>query len=126
MYKIGELSKLSKIPVKTLRFYDNEGILPPDSIDPFTGYRYYNAAKLMDCYRIVALKELGHLVCTDLSGFGQGAVRVQGGCAHLGPLLVHHPNDFVALLLWGLGGGGHCDGAGCGEAFAGNGSRCSD
>ncbi len=59
MYKIGELSKLSQIPVKTLRFYDNEGILSPDEIDEFTGYRYYSAAKLSDCYRVVALKELG-------------------------------------------------------------------
>lgn len=59
MYKIGELSKLSQIPVKTLRFYDAEGILVPDEIDEFTGYRYYGAAKLSDCYRIVALKELG-------------------------------------------------------------------
>ena len=59
MYKIGELSKLSQIPVKTLRFYDAEGILTPDVIDEFTGYRYYGAAKLSDCYRIVALKELG-------------------------------------------------------------------
>ena len=59
MYKIGELSRLSKIPVKTLRYYDNEGILTPDYIDDFTGYRYYDAAKLSDCYRIIALKELG-------------------------------------------------------------------
>lgn len=59
MYKIGELSKLSNIPVKTLRFYDSEGILPPDKIDDFTGYRYYNASKLSDCYRILTLKELG-------------------------------------------------------------------
>ena len=59
MYKIGELSKLSKIPVKTLRYYDSEGILTPDYIDDFTGYRYYDAAKLSDCYRIIALKELG-------------------------------------------------------------------
>lgn len=59
MYKIGELSRLSRIPVKTLRFYDAEGILVPDVIDEFTGYRYYGAAKLSDCYRIVALKELG-------------------------------------------------------------------
>ncbi len=59
MYKIGELSRLSQIPVKTLRFYDAEGILVPDVIDEFTGYRYYGAAKLSDCYRIVALKELG-------------------------------------------------------------------
>lgn len=59
MYKIGELSKLTKIPVKTLRFYDNEGILSPDRIDEFTGYRYYSASKISDCYRILALKELG-------------------------------------------------------------------
>lgn len=59
MYKIGELSKLSNIPVETLRYYDSEGILPPDKIDEFTGYRYYSAAKLSDCYRILTLKELG-------------------------------------------------------------------
>ncbi len=59
MYKIGELSKLCKIPVKTLRFYDAEGILTPDDIDDFTGYRYYSAKKLSDCYRILMLKELG-------------------------------------------------------------------
>ena len=59
MYKIGELSKLCRIPVKTLRFYDAQGLLSPDEIDPFTGYRYYSAAKLATCYRIIALKELG-------------------------------------------------------------------
>ena len=31
----------------------------PDRIDKFTGYRYYSASKLADCYRIIALKELG-------------------------------------------------------------------
>lgn len=59
MYKIGELSKLCNIPVKTLRYYDSEGILCPDEIDTSTGYRYYSAARLSDCYRILALKELG-------------------------------------------------------------------
>ena len=46
MYKIGELSKLSNIPVKTLRFYDLEGLIRPDRVDEFTGYRYYSASKL--------------------------------------------------------------------------------
>jgi len=59
MYKIGELSKLCNIPVKTLRYYDAEGLLIPDEIDKFTGYRYYSASKLEDCYRIIALKALG-------------------------------------------------------------------
>lgn len=59
MYKIGELSKLSKLTVKTIRYYDSVGILAPDYIDRFTGYRYYSAAKLGVCNRIAALKELG-------------------------------------------------------------------
>lgn len=59
MYKIGELSKLCNISVKTLRYYDSEGILCPEEIDAFTGYRYYSAAQLSDCYRILAMKELG-------------------------------------------------------------------
>lgn len=59
MYKIGELSKLCRLPVKTLRYWGDEGLLVPDHIDPFTGYRYYSAARLADCSRIVALKELG-------------------------------------------------------------------
>lgn len=59
MYKIGELSRLCALPVKTLRYYDAEGLLMPDHIDRFTGYRYYSAARLADCNRIVALKALG-------------------------------------------------------------------
>lgn len=59
MYKIGELSRLCNIPVKTLRYYDSEGLLIPDEIDRFTGYRYYSAARLADCNRIISLKELG-------------------------------------------------------------------
>ncbi len=59
MYKIGELSKLCNVSVKTLRYYDSVGLLVPDEIDKFTGYRYYSAAKLSELYRIIALKELG-------------------------------------------------------------------
>lgn len=59
MYRIGELSKLCNISVKALRYYDAQGLLIPDKIDKLTGYRYYSASKLVDCYRIIALKELG-------------------------------------------------------------------
>lgn len=59
MYKIGELSQLCHIPVKTLRYYGSEGLLVPDEIDRFTGYRYYSASRLADCNRIISLKELG-------------------------------------------------------------------
>ena len=59
MYKIGELSRLCRIPIKTLRYYDSEGLPIPDEIDKFTGYRYYSAAKIAECNRIISLKELG-------------------------------------------------------------------
>lgn len=59
MYKIGELSRLCRIPVKTLRFYERKELLVPDEIDRFTGYRYYSAARIADCNRIISLKELG-------------------------------------------------------------------
>jgi len=59
MYKIGELSKLCRIPVRTLRYYDEIGLLIPDRTDNFTGYRYYSAEKIQQCMKILALKELG-------------------------------------------------------------------
>ena len=59
MFKIGDFSKLSQLTVKTLRYYDDLGLLKPVSVDPFTGYRYYSAAQLPRLQRILALKELG-------------------------------------------------------------------
>ena len=59
MYRIGELSKICKLPVKTLRYYSSIGLLIPDEVDVFTGYRYYAASKIADCNRISALKTLG-------------------------------------------------------------------
>jgi DNA-binding transcriptional MerR regulator len=41
MVQIGEFSLITRIPVKTLRFYHEEGVLVPDWIDEETGYRYY-------------------------------------------------------------------------------------
>lgn len=42
MYKIGEFSRLTEIPVKTLRFYHEIQLLEPVEIDGETGYRYYD------------------------------------------------------------------------------------
>ncbi|HVA45577.1 MAG TPA: MerR family DNA-binding transcriptional regulator [Pirellulales bacterium] len=38
MFSIGELSKLTQLPVKTLRYYHEEGLLIPAFVDPDTGY----------------------------------------------------------------------------------------
>jgi DNA-binding transcriptional MerR regulator len=59
MIKIGEFSKLVQVPVPTLRYYDQLGLLKPVKVDPFTGYRYYSASQLPQLHRILALKGLG-------------------------------------------------------------------
>lgn len=38
---IGELSKITGVHIKSLRYYDRLGILTPEYVDPDTGYRYY-------------------------------------------------------------------------------------
>lgn len=59
MLKIGDFSKLSQVSVRMLRHYDELGLLIPESIDPFTGYRYYAEAQLADARRIKLLKGMG-------------------------------------------------------------------
>lgn len=59
MFKIGEFSRLSQVPVKTLRYYDEIGLLKPAEVDDFTGYRHYSADQMPRLNRILALKDLG-------------------------------------------------------------------
>ena len=59
MFKIGEFSRLVQVPVPTLRYYDEVGLLKPIEVDRFTGYRYYSADQLPRLNRILALKGLG-------------------------------------------------------------------
>ena len=59
MIRIGDFSKLSRVSVKTLRFYDEMGLLKPVEVDRFTGYRYYEFDQLPRLYRILAFKDLG-------------------------------------------------------------------
>lgn len=59
VFKIGEFSKLSLVSVKALRYYDELGLLRPERVDDFTGYRYYSARQLPRLNRILALKDMG-------------------------------------------------------------------
>jgi DNA-binding transcriptional MerR regulator len=59
VFKIGEFSALTHISVKTLRYYDETGLLCPAHVDRWTGYRYYSAQQLPRLHRILALKDLG-------------------------------------------------------------------
>lgn len=58
MYKIGEFSKIVDIPVRTLRYYAEYGVLVPSDIDSFTGYKYYNDDNVLEAKIIKLLKSL--------------------------------------------------------------------
>jgi predicted transcriptional regulator YdeE len=59
MLKIGEFSTAAKVSIKTLRYYDQMGLLKPAWKDRFTGYRFYHHSQIEELNRILALKELG-------------------------------------------------------------------
>lgn len=59
MLKIGEFSRIAQVSVKTLRYYDELGLLRPAWVDRYTGYRYYTLEQLTRLNRILAVRELG-------------------------------------------------------------------
>jgi len=59
MFKIGDFSKICRVPVSALRYYADLGLLLPAHIDSFTGYRYYTLDQLPRLNRILALRDLG-------------------------------------------------------------------
>ncbi|TCZ75500.1 MerR family transcriptional regulator [Paenibacillus albiflavus] len=58
MYSIGELSKNTNISIRTLRYYDEIGLLKPAKVAD-SGYRYYSNEEIRVLQHIAALKELG-------------------------------------------------------------------
>src|SRR5439155_26707675 len=58
VFTIGEFSRVTGLTVKTLRFYHEEGLLAPTSVDDQTGYRYYDGSLVELARRIAFLKSL--------------------------------------------------------------------
>lgn len=58
MLSIGEFSSASGIPVRTLRFYHEQGLLVPAAVDGETNYRSYDERNLERARVIVALRDL--------------------------------------------------------------------
>ena len=56
---IGEFAAAGRVSVRTLRHYDDIGLLRPAAVDPRTSYRFYERAQLERLHSIVALKDLG-------------------------------------------------------------------
>ena len=57
--KIGEFSKMMQVTVKTLRHYEQKGLLVPDEVDEWTGYRYYSITQMQRLNTIRGLQRQG-------------------------------------------------------------------
>ena len=56
LLSIGEFSKICGVSTKTLRYYDEMGLINPDEINPENGYRYYSIGQLKKMLLINRLK----------------------------------------------------------------------
>lgn len=59
LLRIGLFSRLTAISIRMLRYYQEQRVLEPAMIDPFTGHRFYTPAQLMDAHWIVRLRDAG-------------------------------------------------------------------
>ena len=58
LYRIGDFSQKTGIPVKTLRYYDEINLFKPSYTERFSGYRYYEINQIKDIKLISKLKGL--------------------------------------------------------------------
>ena len=58
MYKIGEIAKKAEVTTRTLRYYEQLGLLVPSEITS-NGYRYYNDDSFQIITRIRNLQHVG-------------------------------------------------------------------
>ena len=59
LYKIGMFAAMNHVTVKTLRFYEEQGLLMPALIHQENGYRYYTLSQMAVLHQITALKLAG-------------------------------------------------------------------
>lgn len=55
---IGRFSKMCRLSITSLRYYDEVGLLRPAAVDPSSSYRYYGLAQVRDAERIRLLRAL--------------------------------------------------------------------
>ncbi|GGA72873.1 MerR family transcriptional regulator [Pseudoclavibacter endophyticus] len=56
---IGEFSRLTWLSPKALRLYERRGLLLPDFVDEYTGYRYYRPSQAERARTIALLRRVG-------------------------------------------------------------------
>lgn len=59
MIRIGEFANIFDVSIKTIRLYEEKGLITPYVIDNYTGYRYFNEKNIEEMTKILILKDLG-------------------------------------------------------------------
>lgn len=59
LFSIGEVGELFGLNVRTLRYYDDIGLLKPERVHPTSGYRYYSTKQFERLCTITYLRKLG-------------------------------------------------------------------
>lgn len=76
LYKIGMFAGMNHVSVKTLRYYDEQGLLKPEYVDEGNGYRYYLASQIADLHQILSLRNMGFTL-EDIKGIQSGKSEKQ-------------------------------------------------
>lgn len=76
MLKIGEIAGFCGVPVKTLRYYNEIGLLKPNYIDSSTKYRFYDQDQLKRLVLILDLRDMGFTL-TEISLFVENINNVE-------------------------------------------------
>lgn len=58
LYRIGLFAGINRVTIKTLRHYDEQGLLVPAYVDMESGYRYYTSSQIADLHQTLALKNM--------------------------------------------------------------------
>lgn len=88
-WSIAQVARMSGVTSRTLRHYDQIGLLPP-ACTGGNGYRYYGHAELLRLQQILVLRELG-LGLADITGIlGPQTDPVAALRAHHARLLAEH------------------------------------
>lgn len=73
LLSIGKFSRLTGMSVKTLRWYDEQGLLPPAHIDGLTKYRFYTLGQCQQAREIQQLRQ-ARMPLADIQVFLQAEI----------------------------------------------------
>lgn len=85
LYTVGEVAKLCNVSKKTLRFYDQLGIISPDYVSPENNYRYYSQKTLSSISIVKYYKQMGFKLAEMQGLIGK-------------PSYFYHENNFIAKI----------------------------